>query len=83
MATTIQIVENLQVGKYVEIDGKHCEVEAVSRSLAITEKSIYKDLFEVMSNELLSREIVTKDRTGTFYWTKNNKPLIVEDWYED
>lgn len=83
MATTIQVVENLQIGKYIEIGGKRCEVEAVSFSQAITEKFTLEELMIAMSEELIEREIIRKDQAGSFYWIESGEPLVPDEPFED
>lgn len=83
MATTIQVVENIQVGKYIDIAGKRCEVEAISFSQAITEKCTLEELVTAMSEELIEREIIGKDQAGSFYWTESGEPLVPDEQYED
>ena len=83
MATTIQLTENLSVGKYLEVEGQRCEVEAVSFSQALTQKSALEELVAVMSEELVEQEIIGKDQAGSFYWKASGEPLIPEEDYED
>ncbi len=83
MATTIQVVENLRVGRYIVIEGQRCEVERSSFSKAIDQKFALEELVLVMSEELQNRGIIKKDQAGTFFWTDSGEPLIQEDQYED
>ncbi len=83
MATTIQVVENLNVGKFIEIEGKRCEVEAASFSQALTEKASMEELFQIMSEELIDQKIITKGQDGQFYWCESGEPLVSEEDYED
>lgn len=82
MATTIQVVENLRVGKFIEIEGKRCEVEMASFSQALTEKAVQDELFKVMKDELIDRGIIKED-VGQLYWCESGEPLIAEEEYED
>lgn len=83
MATTLQIVENLRTDKYVTIDGKRCEVERVCFSQAISQKMALEELVKVMSDDLLERKVISRDKTGTFYWVESGEPLIPETEYQD
>ncbi|HFQ5115452.1 TPA: hypothetical protein ACGU7D_004261 [Vibrio vulnificus] len=82
MATTIQIAENLRLGKYIEIAGRHCEIEEVSFTQALTRKKSLEELMEVMSSALISRGIIKEER-GSYYWIENGEPLIPEEDFED
>jgi len=81
MATTIQVVENLSVGKFINIEGKRCEVETISFSQAITEKQGLERLLEFISDELITRGIINK-KDGQYYWNDDGKPLIAEEDFE-
>lgn len=83
MTTTIQVVDNLQIGKYVTIDGKRCEVERTSFTPAISQKMSFEELIKVMSDELLKQNIIGKDDAGAFYWIETGEPLIPELDYQD
>lgn len=83
MATTIQLTENLNVGKYIEVEGKRCEVEAVSFSQALTQKSAFEELIKVMSEELIEQEIIGKRKDGTYYWRESGEALIPDEDYLD
>ncbi|HIF9337805.1 hypothetical protein [Photobacterium damselae] len=83
MATTIQIVENLRIGRYIEVDGQRCEVERSSFSKAIDRKLALEELVLVMSTELLERKVIAKDQAGVFFWVETGEPLIPEDEFED
>lgn len=83
MTTTIQVVENLTIGKHVNIDGKRCEVERTSFVPAISQKMAFEELVKVMSGELLERNIIGQDTTGAFYWIDSGEPLIPEVEYHD
>ncbi|KAB0482375.1 hypothetical protein F7Q91_02930 [Vibrio chagasii] len=83
MATTIQVVENLRVGKNVTIDGQRCEVERTSFSQAISQKMAFEELNKVMADELLERKIIGRDKTGVFYWVESGEPLAPEVEYQN
>ncbi|WP_274882425.1 hypothetical protein [Vibrio harveyi] len=58
MATTIQITEDIEVGRFIDIAGQRCEVEAISFSPAITEKNAQEsvgDLLKYNPRRLLDR----------------------------
>ncbi len=83
MATTIQVVENLRVGRYIEVDGQRCEVERSSFSKAIDRSFTLEELVSVMSEELLKRDVIARDQAGTFFWKESGEPLIPESEFED
>ncbi len=83
MATTIQVVENLRVGRYVEIDGVRCEVEAVSFCQAITNSQATEELLEVMAAELMARGVIEKEADGRYFYCEDGSPLIADDDFED
>ncbi|MGR5365929.1 hypothetical protein [Photobacterium damselae] len=83
MATTIQLVENLTVGKFVEVDGMRCEVEAVSFSQSITESAAQEELLDVMKAELLKRNIIDCDQSGIYFWVESGENLIPDQDYGD
>ncbi len=83
MATTIQVTENLSVGKYIEVEGKRCEVEMVSFSQALTQKSALEELVNVMSEELIEQDIIGKRDDGSYYWRASGEALIADEDYED
>lgn len=83
MTTTIQVVDNLRVGKYVTIDGIRCEVERTSFAPAISQKMSFEELIKVMSDELLKQKIIGKDDEGAFYWIETGDPLVPELDYQD
>ncbi|HBI3715633.1 TPA: hypothetical protein K4M41_004450 [Vibrio parahaemolyticus] len=81
MATTIQVVENLQVGRFVNIDGQRCEVERVSFSMAICEKMAFEEMFIVLSKEMSKRGLISQGDDNNWYWTDTGEPIVpVEDW---
>ena len=82
MATTVQVVENLTVGKFINIEGKRCEVEAISFSQAITKNQGLEELLEVMSDDLITRGVINK-KDGQYYWSEDGEPLIAEEDFED
>ncbi|HAS6258254.1 hypothetical protein [Vibrio vulnificus] len=82
MATTIQVVEDLTVGKFIDIEGKRCEVEAFSFSQALTEKMAQDEIFQVMKNYLIEEKIIT-DKNGQLYWCDSDESLLPEEDYED
>ncbi len=82
MATTIQITENIRIGRYIEIDGKRCEVERSSFSKAIDQKFTLEELVDVMSKELIRREVIKADN-GSYYWVETGEPLIEPQDWED
>ncbi|CAH7152361.1 hypothetical protein [Vibrio alginolyticus] len=57
IATTIQIVEDISVGRFIDIEGKRFEVEAISISQAITVKASQEGLLEVMKTALQERDL--------------------------
>lgn len=73
MATTIQVVENLTVGKFIEIEGQRCEVEAISFTPAITENAHLEELLDAMSDELISLNLIDRDEAGNFFWKETWK----------
>ncbi|SHO54367.1 hypothetical protein [Vibrio quintilis] len=75
MTTTIQISEDIRVGRQIEIDGSLCNVEAISFTPAIEEKSKLEQLIEVMSEELIEQETIGKRDDGSFYWRASGEPL--------
>ncbi|MCG9575430.1 hypothetical protein L1D14_04185 [Vibrio tubiashii] len=83
MTTTIQVVQDLKVGKYVVIDGTRCEVEHTSFTPAITQKLALTELVGAMSQELMERNIIKRDDTGSFFWVESGEPLIEETEYQD
>ncbi|GHX29980.1 TPA: hypothetical protein AB5C23_001254 [Vibrio cholerae] len=83
MATTIQVVENLTIGKFIEIEGKRCEVEAISFTPAITENARLEELLDAMSDELISLNLIDRDEAGNFYWTETGESLVQDEPYED
>lgn len=83
MTTTIQVVENLRVGKHVTIDGQRCEVERTSFSQAISQKMAFEELNKIMAAELLERKVIEQDKTGVFYWVESGEPLVPEVEYQD
>ncbi|MGR5557875.1 hypothetical protein ACQKQC_16520 [Vibrio fortis] len=62
IATTIQIVEDISVGRFIDIEGKRFEVEAISISIsisqAITVKASQEGLLEVMKTALQERDLI-------------------------
>ncbi|OEF61221.1 hypothetical protein A1OW_20330 [Enterovibrio norvegicus] len=83
MATTIQVVENLKVGRYVNIDGKRCEVERVSFSMAICEKMAFEEMFTVLSAEMHSRGLIKKGDDDNWYWSDSGEPIVPHEDWED
>lgn len=83
MATTIQVTENLSVGRYIEIEGKRCEVEVVSFSGALTKKASMEELLAVMTEELIERDIIAKGDDGSLYWKESGEPLVPHEDWED
>lgn len=83
MATTIQVVEDLELSKFVSINGKRCEVESFSFSAAISQKNALEELVSVMAEELIENNVISKDDLGTYYWAETGEPLIPEQPYED
>lgn len=83
MATTIQLADNLSVGKYIEVEGKSCEVEAFSFTQALTQKAMLEEHVNVMSQELIERDIIGRREDGTYYWCESGEVLIPEEEYQD
>lgn len=83
MATTIQVVENIRVGRYIDIGGQRCEVEAISFTPAITEKASHEALLEVMKSELLNLKIIDIDQGGQYYWKESGEHLVPDTEYQD
>ncbi len=83
MATTIQVVENLTVGKFIEIEGQRCEVEAFSFSPSITENARLEELLAAMSDELISLNLIDRDVVGNFFWTETGESLVQDEPYDD
>ncbi len=83
MATTIQVVEDLTVGRFFEIEGQRCEVEAISFSPAITEKASQEELLKAMRAELLSLKLIAVDQCGEYFWTETGEYLVPDEDYDD
>lgn len=83
MATTIQVVENLRIGKFVKIDGKSCEVESISFSQALTEKAALEALIEAMAEELKEQDVIGIGQNGQYYWRATGEPLVPDEDFED
>ncbi|HCG7597288.1 TPA: hypothetical protein NJ434_004020 [Vibrio parahaemolyticus] len=83
MATTIQVVEDIPVGRFIEIEGKRCEVEAISFSQALTEKASQEELLKVMTEELLEQGLIAVDQVGAYYWKESGEYLIADSDYDD
>lgn len=83
MATTIQVAENVEVGKYVDINGTRCEVEAVTNELTITQSRAKEDLILAMASTLLVMNVIRKDKNGQYYFVESGNPLVPEVAYTD
>ncbi len=83
MATTIQVVDNLSVGRYIEIGGQRCEVEAVSFSQAITNGQANEAMMNAMANELIELKVIRKGEDGQYYFCEDGAPLVEDEDFED
>lgn len=83
MATTVQLTENLRVGKYLEVEGKRCEVEAISFTPALTNKAMLEELVSVMAQELIEQDVINKREDGAYYWRASGENLIPDEDYQD
>ncbi len=83
MATTIQVVEDLTISKFIEIEGQRCEVEAFSFTPAITENARLEELLVAMSDELISLSLIARDESGNFYWRETGELLVQDEPYDD
>ncbi|HHY0551900.1 TPA: hypothetical protein ACVU5P_004219 [Vibrio parahaemolyticus] len=82
MATTIQVTENLRIGKYVEINGKRCEVEKVSFTQALTVKDGLEELFNALTERLIDDGVV-KVVNSQYFWCDNDEPVVSDELYSD
>lgn len=83
MATTIQVVENVTIEKYVDINGVRCEVEAVTNELTITQSRANEELLRAMASTLLMMNVIQKREDGQYYFVESGKPLVPEFAYMD
>jgi hypothetical protein len=79
MATTIQVSEDLEISRYIEIGGKKCTVESFSHSQYITEGNEKEELLSAMEDELTERGIIKKNDDGKYYFCKDGSPLIDDE----
>lgn len=79
MATTIQVVENIQVGRFIDINGTRCEVEAISFNTAITNGNTNEELMRTMASLLIERDIIKVNSSGQYVFSENDQPLIQDD----
>ena len=83
MATTIQVVEKLTVGRFVTIDGQRCEVERASFSKAIDEKMAYEELFAALIHEVHKRGLVKQGDDEQWQWVDSGEPIVPQQDWED
>ncbi|PSV00658.1 hypothetical protein [Photobacterium kishitanii] len=79
MSTTIQIAEDLSVGRFIEIKGQRYTVESVSFTKALTKNNNQEALLEVMKNELIERGAIDTDQAGQCFWMETGKYLVPEN----
>ncbi|EKA7348924.1 hypothetical protein [Vibrio vulnificus] len=83
MSTTIQVVENVTVKRFVTIDGQRCEVERASFSKAIDEKMAYEELFVALIQEVHKRGLVKQGDDDQWFWVDSGEPIVPQQDWED
>ncbi|WJT09266.1 hypothetical protein [Vibrio harveyi] len=83
MATTIQITEDIEVGRFIDIAGQRCEVEAISFSPAITEKNAQEEVLKSLTERLLEEQVIEVDHMGQLFWKESGTPVVSDEPWDD
>ncbi len=81
MTTTIQVTNDLDIARYIEINGVRCKVEAVSFSGAITEANATEELLRAITERLIEEKILTVDSLGSYRWGDSGELVIPDEDY--
>lgn len=82
MTTTIQIAEDIEVGRFIDIAGQRCEVEAISFSPAITERNAQEEVLKSLTERLLEEQVIEVDHMGKLFWKECGTPVVSDETWE-